>query len=105
MDINGDGIEDLLLGETAEYFGNAFTIFNGKGATIRIWSHMNMCKNGILEISGSTPKGEHHHYYRFDANELIHLESVHYNYYPEEWLHELPGSTEFQSITEHDFWN
>lgn len=103
MDINGDGIEDLLLGETAEYFGNAFTIFNGKGATIRIWSHMNMCKNGILEISGSTPKGEHHHYYRFDANELIHLESVHYNYYPEEWFHELPGSTEFQSITEAEF--
>ena len=103
MDINGDGIEDLLLGETADYFGDAYTIFNGKSATIHFWSHMNMCEGNILEISGSSTESETHNYYQMDADGRTYIETVSYQYYPEVWMRQDGVDGEQVEITKSEF--
>lgn len=103
MDINGDGIEDLLLGETADYFSDAYTIFNGKSATIHFWSHMNMCEGNILEISGASPDSETHSYYQMDADGRTYIEAVSCQYYPEAWLRQVGASGEPVEITKSEF--
>ena len=103
MDINGDGIEDLLLGETADYFGDAYTIFNGKSATIHFWSHMNMCEGNILEISGSSTESETHNYYQMDADGRTYIETVSYQYYPEVWIRQDGVDGEQVEITKSEF--
>lgn len=103
MDINGDGIEDLLLGETAEYFGDAYTIFNGKSATIHFWSHMNMCENNFLEITGSSSNRESHLYYRMEENGRTFIEAVYYTYYPESWSHQVGLQEKWIDISKSEF--
>lgn len=103
MDINSDGIEDLLLGDTADYFGDAYTIFNGKSATIHFWSHMNMCENNILEITGSSNEHESHLYYRMEENGRTFIEAVYYTYYPEAWSHQVGLQEKWIDISKSEF--
>ena len=103
MDVNGDGIEDLLLGETADYFGDAYTIFNAKSATIHFWSHMNMCEGNILEITGSSNEHESHLYYRMEENGRTFIEAVYYTYYPEAWSHQVGLQEKWIDISKSEF--
>lgn len=64
-DLNGDGIEDLLIG-TEHNFRDALTVHNDRIMAIEQWCTMNLCEGGILKItSESDVPGNGFRNYRF----------------------------------------
>ena len=103
-DINGDGIEELLLASDSDYFSDVYTIYNGKLAAVRYWSHMNLCENQILEFSDVTLLSESHTYYRYTSNGMEFIESVQYSSVTGLWYRdtEMNGLGR-QTITEDEY--
>lgn len=103
-DINGDGIEELLLASDSDYFSDVYTIYNGKLAAVRYWSHMNLCENQILEFSDVTLLSESHTYYRYTSNGMEFIESVQYSSVTGLWYRDSDmNGSDRQMITEAEY--
>ena len=73
-DLNGDGIEDLLVG-TEDNFRDALTVHNGQLKAIEQWCTMNLCEDGILRVSS----GDSYRFYRFDEGSKVVVEILDYD--------------------------
>lgn len=51
VDLNGDGVEELLMGESGDHFRDILTIKDGEVAVIRKWSTMNLCENNVIRVT------------------------------------------------------
>lgn len=81
-DLNGDGIEDLLIG-TENNFRDALTVHNGQLKAIEQWRTMNLCENGILKISSESAVPENtacnYWFYRFEDSNMVVVDILDYD--------------------------
>lgn len=49
-DLNGDGIDDLLLGDDADSFTIIMTMYRGRIATLRYMPTYSLCEGNVLDI-------------------------------------------------------
>ena len=52
-DIDDNGVDELLLGRENDYFCDFYTVVDGDIVRCGMWSHYNVCENGIIRIVGT----------------------------------------------------
>lgn len=54
LDINEDGVEELLLGLEDDHFRDVYTIRNGEVVCINMWSTMNLFEDNVPRFTSIT---------------------------------------------------
>lgn len=75
-DVNGDGVEELLLGSEADHFRDLLSIQDGHVFGIQFWCHMNLCEGGVIQITETsyfTGEPTTYGYYQVENRHLIQL--------------------------------
>ncbi len=99
MDLNGDGIEDLLLG-SEEHFRDALTVHNGTVRAIQQWCTMNLCKNGVLRIRYDSQ----YVFCRFANQDLELIEVLEYDEVNSRYNRSADGDLFYEEVlTENEF--
>lgn len=102
-DLNGDGVEELLLGNAEDHFRDVLTIKDGKVESIWFWSHMNLCENNVILItgySGLTGQGVSFGYYKLETDRLTMLACLYYDEETAVWSKQESETEEPTEITE-----
>lgn len=74
LDLNGDGVEDLLVG-TEDQFRDALTVHNGQLKAISQWCTMHLCEGSILRITS----GNTHTFYRFEEGSMVMVDCLNFD--------------------------
>ena len=98
VDANGDGVEDLLLGRTADSFTDLLTLQNGKVTPIHRWSSLSLCEGNILmaveEAERIDRRTTIYNFYRLTAEGEEHLVSLYHEAPSNTWHKQANGTYE-----------
>lgn len=100
MDINGDGVDDLLLGDKPNCFDRAMTIIDGEIVNFLPVDNGYLCQNGIIESIYSTGYSSYSRMYRSIegyaryGDDMPLLERVGYDSATDTWIYSRDFETE-----------
>ena len=105
-DVNGDGLEDLLLSCEKESFGPVYTMHNGETYTLVSFgmdrcSHL--CENGIIMYNDPMFDSDIHTFYSIgeitgEGREAYIIDQVAYSEWNESWVQNIYGDTWDQKL-------
>ena len=99
-DINGDGMEDLLLAEKDSFFTDAITIHNGEPYILWHWTHFNICENGVIKITSRNNQADRYHFFAYQDGERYLVDYLEYIATEDQWNRSSDGDYEIdQTIT------
>lgn len=92
MDVNGDGLDELLLTYDESYIRNILTIKNGEISTLMFWTKLRPCENQVWDRFSEGTSGEGHYYFTLDLEGEHPLERIAYSADENSWARNSDGS-------------
>ncbi|MBQ7129949.1 MAG: hypothetical protein IJO21_02770 [Oscillospiraceae bacterium] len=105
MDVNGDGLEELLLTYDESCIKNIISEENGEIIKLMFWTRVRPCENGIWErFSGGENEDEFHWYFTMDLEGEHRVEYILYWGAENVWYRDSNGDNHMdQVLTESEF--
>lgn len=104
VDLNGDGIDELLLSDEKDHFGDVYTMFNGQKARIAMGMHFTLCQDDILqhtEYDHISQEPRSFSFYRLNDYVLQNIEIVEHDLLFNRWFtRQSDDPTSCREITE-----
>lgn len=104
MDITGDGIEELLLSDTADTISDIYTVENGELYTLAFWTSLYLCEENVLELSSSGYGLERYEYFTVGGRGRHGVDILIYDMEANAWYNSADGDSYYElDITEEEY--
>lgn len=110
LDLNGDGVEELLLSDREDNFRDVLTIRDGTVVkTPLFWQTLNLCENNVIMVTGFDLRDEPscYGYQTLDESgeRIVALDGVNRNPKTGSWarLHDTEDVSVFEDITDEEY--
>lgn len=105
MDVNGDGLDELLLTYDESCIKNIISVENGEIVKLMFWTRVRPCENGVWErFSGPDKIDEWHWYFTMDLEGEHRVEYIMYWSDENAWYRDSDGDNYLdQQLTEAEF--